>query len=339
MKNSIVIPIGKFSFFVHANVENIHETTNDEELDIVFVISHDVDPHVKTALDDVVDQYDDVRFLQAPFSAGSNHLMLLDWAVRQPSISEWMVTQHCDVFWREEGWLSDVNEAIENGIAAICLPNYQYKIGSTEIPIVGDTFGAYHRPTLERYNWSFGWNKWQEGTVSSRTHKMMSTGQLRRINGKRFVLGEFLDGSVILSLEMASQDPNMIRIIYSLGLEHLLAFFRICDSIHWNKDNRHVFVDLPFMQQFGGVHKQLWIDSIAKYSFLTSLVFNKSEVHNPLPWALMEKISQQEQISLAGGSSVSEWVAKYSKTEASDTIGMDDLGIETIQFQNKEYKF
>jgi hypothetical protein len=339
MSHSIVIPVGTFSFFIHANIENIYETTDPATpLDIIFVTSRDVEPHIQKHLDLAVKKYREVRVLNAPFNSGSNHLELLDWAIRQP-LNQWMITQHSDVFWGKEGWLPAVEKEMKKDHAAICPPNYQFTFNENRIPIIGDTFGAYRRKPIIKKDWSFQWNHYSDESVSEKARALIDSGKIKRISGKKYTKGDFLDGSVIMSLEMIAEDPNMIKTINVDGMNHLLAFFRICDSIKWNSIAGTLDISIPFLQEFGGCTKELWIDAIARYSFLTSLIFDKSEVKNPLPWSLLEKISADGGINLNGGSSVCEWVAKYSKVKKEDTIGMDTLGIKKINFTNKEYNF
>jgi len=340
MKHSIVIPVGRFSFFVHANTKNIYSHVENKPIDLVFVTSNNVEDHVIKALNDAKKDYP-IRVLTAPFNAGPNHLKLLDWAIREPSLNEWMITQHCDVFWSEDKWLSDVEEKMTDEVAAICFPNWQFRIDNQNMPIIGDTFGAYNRKIISDRNWSFEWDHLQEHSISSNVRKLIENGRLVRLSGEKFKKGDFLDGSVIMSLEMIAENPKMIDCIYSHGLNHLLAFFRIYDSIYWDLDKHELHINLPFMQDFAGCSKHTWIDAITKYSFLSSLVFDKDEIKNPLPWSLMEKISLVEQIDLDiyGATKTCEWISDYHKIPKSKTLGLDDLGIKRIKFNNKEYNF
>ena len=343
MNYSIVIPIGKFSFFVHANINNIKKSTGRDDLDIVFLTSKDIEFNLQASLISAQQKHSNVRVLSAPFNSGSNHLKLLDWAITEPSLNEWMIAQHCDAFWMEDStWLSDSEAVMEKpGVVAASLPNLQYALGMRQFPIVGDIFGVYKREELARRGLSFQWNNLSIHTVSKKVMSLIEEGKLTRLNGKRFAEGEFLDGSVAMSLELIAENPESIGMIFSHGLQHLMAFFRIEESIRWDKENEHLFVDLPFLEQFGGCQKQTWVDAFSKYSFLTSFMFDKREMDNPLPWCLMEKISVMAEVDLGPGAMMCEWLREYAEpTEEENIIGMDDLGIKRISFNNgNSYEF
>src|SRR6266853_859232 len=99
MKLSLVIPIGRFSFFVHACLANVFETCGAPEvIDFVFLTARTVPPEIETAFKEAADNYR-FRVIATPFDPSPNHLRLLDWAVRNSDLTDWFMVQHCDVFW------------------------------------------------------------------------------------------------------------------------------------------------------------------------------------------------------------------------------------------------
>lgn len=337
MEHQIVIPVGRFSYFVRANVENILEFGNGSSVEIIFLTSKDVEPYIQRALDEVMRDHRCVKVMRAPFNAGANHCLLLDWCMRQPELGEWIMTQHCDVFWTDKDWLNIVEKAMKNKRASvISLPNYQFKISNRRMPVVGDSFGVYKKSVIIDNNYSFQWANYSSDTFSPKTDAMIKSGMLRRINGDRFRIGDFLDGSVIMSLEMIAENPNMIRTINVKGYNHLIAFFRIDSHIHI--DGTTMRIELPWREHFGGCAPQVWVDAMARYSFMTSLVFNRSEVANPLPWSLLEEIARRDKVSLAG-SSICEWLRRYSRVAEGQTMGVDTAGIKSIEFTNRKFEF
>lgn len=340
MKYSILIPIGKYSFFVEANIKNIFEMAGEFDVDIVFLTSKTVDLFVENALLKAERKYNCVRHLSAPFNSGENHLKLLDWGIRQPGLTEWVVVQHCDTFWNKP-WLYDVHSAINESdeeVATIVLPNFQYLFEKQVLPLVGDSFGVYKKSVIIENNYTFEWNHFNEGSVSKQTKALMDSGVLKKLNGQRFKKNEFLDGSEIMSLEMIAKNPKMIKVIFPTGFVHLLAFYRISDAIKWDAKSKTLNIDLPWLEDFGGCTKDLWVESIVKYSFLTSLVFDKKEISSPFPWCHMQKIGQLEHLDFKVPVSTCEWLQRYCLIDQRNIIGMNDYGIEVIQFKNKRYE-
>lgn len=97
MKLSLLVPVGKFSYFVRACLQNVFETCGTPDaVDFVFLTSNRILPQIEAALEEARQNYR-FRVVAAPFDAGSDHLRLLDWAVRETDLTEWVAVQHCDL--------------------------------------------------------------------------------------------------------------------------------------------------------------------------------------------------------------------------------------------------
>src|SRR5689334_6826907 len=97
----ILIPIGKYHFFVDICVKNIMETT-DGQAEIIFLTTKTIPAALENALNRA-----DVRHLRCDMDFNDNkyiHLKLLDWAFYHGGLPEVVCIQHADVIWIQNGW-------------------------------------------------------------------------------------------------------------------------------------------------------------------------------------------------------------------------------------------
>lgn len=323
MKISLLVPIGRFSYFVHASLQNVFETAG-ATLDFVFLTSQYVGPDIEVAFSDARKLYS-FRVVSAPFDAGSNHLRLLDWAMREADLSEWVAVQHCDLFWRERGWLRRVLGETGPERVVVCPPYpSKYRLGSRNIPIVGDFFGAYNRRQVIDRGLFFRWGTLgREVAVSPEVAEAIRSGSICREDGRAIETGrEWMDGSQAMGWEMAVHAPESIRQV-DLDFLHLTGFFRIAETIH--RVGSTLQCNFP-----------LALSSYALYSHLTSFCIERAEVQEvAVPWRLFERLARLYGRDVGETKPVGEWLRGYST--ARQVVGLDDLGIERVDFNGEVF--
>lgn len=328
-KYSIVIPIGEFSFFVFACLKNIFATAGvpQKYLDVVFITSAQPKSYITEAFEIAKKQYQ-FRVITTPFDAGVEHQLLLDYALKDETLTEVIIVQHCDLFWQKTGWLKIIQKKMQTKYWVGCVPLYlQHYIDNKPIVIVGDFFGVYRREKIKQF--SFRWGRLQTDIpMSNQLENAIKSGRITSKN-KKVAINDWMDGSVALSLELMTQCPERILImnLYPYFV-HLMAFFRIQQAIHIKK--KTLIVQMPFANAFG-ISKQQWANSFAHYSYFTSFIFDKQEVKQPLPWSLFEPIAATKQCDLKYAMDTCKWIAPYG-SQATETIGMSDCGIHQMIF-------
>lgn len=328
MKLSLLVPIGRFSFFVHACLQNVLETCGAPEIiDFVFLTSCQITPEIETAFAEAHKNYP-FRVIAAPFDAGSDHLRLLDWAIRNADLADWVVIQHCDLFWKEKNWLCRVLQEIQPELAVLCTPcPSSYFFQQTNINIVGDFFGVYNRQQLIERKLFFKWGVLgRDVPVSDKVVEAVQTGAICRKNGEKIFLGrEYMDGSQAMALELAVHAPKAVKQITPLlHFLHLTAFFRIADSV----------------RREGGVLRcnfPIAMHAYAHYSYVTSFCIERIEAESvALPWLWFEYLTRTHGFKTTKEKMNGEWLRGYST--AKEVIGWNGLGVNRIDFNGESWK-
>lgn len=282
-RTNIVIPLGRFSFFVNACLNNVLETCGaKDKLRVTFLISKDVEDSVLNILNDNKENCD---VLQAPFSTANNHVQLLDWAVREGNLSQWFVTHHCDLFWIKENWFSEICQHMHSRHFAICPFNWSnYSYDQKRMHTAGDFLAAYNSDMVIKNNLYFAWGKLGESCkVSKEVQKMILENRITNIQKNIPVQnGEWMDGSQALTWELYVRYPEKIKIldIQSFYI-HLLSIFRVAEMTRWKEDTIEIDYDWA---PFGS---ELWLQIFTAYSYLTTFLFDIKEVeHIALPWSV-----------------------------------------------------
>jgi hypothetical protein len=355
---SLLIPVGRFSYFVHACLQNVLETCGaPDALDFVFLTNRTVPTEISKAFEDASKTYP-FRVIAAPLEVGSAHMHLLDWAMRYADLTEWVIIQHCDLFWQERNWLGRILGEIKPELTVLCpsCPSRDH-FGSQNIPLVGDAFGVYNRSKLIEQNLWFRWgvlghdvpvsleviNAVQSGlirrdgqpvsfgSVRPRQPRPVSFGSVRprqprlRLRWRRppLIGKEWMDGSVAMSWELAVHDPQGVwHFRPPLNQFHLWSFFRFAERVR-RKGNRF-WCDVDWVYPY-------WL---GWYSYVTSFCIERSEIEGAtLPWAVYGRLAQLHGWPQEEPQKIGEWLRKYSV--AHQVVGLDDLGIERVVFKGK----
>lgn len=329
MKFTLLIPVGRFSYFVHACVQNVFETCGDvENLDLVFLTSKTVTPAIEMAFAEQAEHYP-FRVLAAPFEAGSNHLQLLDWAIREGDLTDWVIVQHSDLFWQRHNWLAQISESVRPELAVLCVPcksrfciKRPKQQSESNIPIVGDFFGVYNRKRLVEKDLRFTWGVLGEDVkVSYLVNDAIQRGIIYQCGNKNLVeVGkQFMDGSQAMAWELTLHDPESIGHVLSFEwFYHVVAFFRIADSITRRGNTLRCDFPIDFF-------------AYALYSYLTSFCIEREEVESvALPWSVFCGLARYYRQDVTAWEQIGEWLRTYSR--AKHVIGMDDLGVDWVEF-------
>lgn len=329
---SLVIPIGRFSFFVDACLRNVFETYGaTEKVDFVFLTARTLESGIETRFREAALHYC-FRVIRTPFEPGPNHLRLLDWAMRHADLTDWVIVQHCDLFWREHGWLERILEMTDDQATVFCNPcssGFRIQVRGLfmrPISLLGDFFGVYRRHELIRRGLFF-----QCGTldrtvkVTEKLQRAIQAGWVRReSDGMPVELGkEYIDGSQAISWELALGDPRAVKqVCPPLDFVHLWQFFRISEII-WRQGHC-----------LGVKARYLMLRSLPYYSFLTSFCIERKEVEAVvLPWRLLERVAYLYGWDISEARKTGKWLQTYSV--ARDVIGTDDLGIEQLNLNGQ----
>jgi hypothetical protein len=329
---SVIIPVGRFSFFPTVCARNVCETCgNHHDLDLVFLTSSTIEPPVREAL-----RHAQARVIAAPFDAGYNHLLLLDWAFREADLTPWVVIQHCDLFWRQEGWLDEIAQAVlerPDGLAvAADWPDKlaHFRIAGTPSLVLHDYFGAYNRHAVVREGLRFVWGKIGELPLSPEVEARIAAGDvtwlpwykneydcLYDIKEKVYGPGDWLDGTDAMTLEASIRLRDQVG---SLRLRekfhHVWQFFRIASAVRLTGG----VLDL------GHIDPKCHHEPLAAYSRLTSLFFDRNELgEQAVPWAVFTRLGYLTDKAVRLG----EWLGRYA--DPVNAIGESDaLGVREV---------
>jgi hypothetical protein len=330
---SVVLPIGKYPFFVYACLGNITATAG-ADVDIVFLTYKKVAANLQAAFDEAAKTYK-FRVIQAPFNVELNHLPLLDWAMRNADLQEWVVIQHCDFFWDPKmvGWAPYLESLIEPDLFVIHpQAEIRFTLDEKPVPTMHDYVAMYHRPTFAAENLSFNWSVidrdvklsaiTKEAVESKRLLWKEPREKMRRNHppSRDILLGvDWLDGSITLTLEVAMRFLHRAK-PFKWKYYHLWQFFKIAHGL------RKVGGKLTVGNQRHGM--------LFYYSWITSFCFDKDEYKDIiLPWAVMQMVPNPQEIKL--NEELANHISSFHKEK--NALGRyDTMGITRVVAGGKE---
>jgi hypothetical protein len=256
-------------------------------------------------------------------------LDLLDWAVKYADMTDWFVTQHCDLIWLEHGWLNKAITAINehpNDIALSCFPqDHTFRLDGQFTEVFHDYFGIYNRKLLTEHKLSFQWGQWKEleHRLSPEVKEAVKTKRLhwRPVdpphpeNYRKVLASRYIDGSRMIQLEVAVRFPNLTHHVNFAGsCDHVWQVFRIANKTQVDGDRlicRH-FNDI--LQLFNS-------------SYVTSFLIDREELTaQHVPFGVLYKIwAVPSKIPSGRYKAIQPYAAK-------NVLGYDDLGIKRASF-------
>lgn len=331
MQFSIIIPLGKFPFFIKILLKNLNQTFKNP--DIAFVIKNTKCENIDNELQNALKEFN-FRIIRTPFDT-EDHLKLFNWAANNHDFHEWIMIQHCDLFWYDAKWLPHPR-LLKNKTVLVDNQPTSFTFNNKKIILLGDFFGLYNNPFMKKYNYKLQRCYVNEGNFSRQLLKQIKSNKVKKANESINVHGDFFDGSVLFSLEMAVNHPTKILPInMQNSYHHMIAFFRISESI--SLVNGILNINLPFLQDYGCTAHQ-WLQAFTKYSYLTSHYCHKNDVLAPLPWNLFKKIIHDEKLNITDSVKFFHFLKPYlTEINDDDKISSSYPHVTQIAFSNKSY--
>ena len=331
---SLLLPMGRYSFFAHACLHNIAETYGGNcdlsDLDVVILVGGDLNESLSTNLQVLKNKFK-FRIVRTNFDSNL-HLDLLDWAFRNVELNDWVIIQHCDFFWIEENWLKRFEGMLDSDYFAIrhdCgYTNFIYN--NKDVDLLHDYFCIYNKQKLLYYDMKFSWGYISDLSVSPEALKAITEG--------RFVLKKikpyWLDGSEAISIECAVHDLHIKTI--PLHFYHVWQFFRIIDHAFEIKDN--VLYVKDFFDSL--INDQDRLSHYVQCSLICSKFISAKEIGSFLPWVIFEKLIQfycKDKRRIEFLESNINLLERYRCTD--DVYGDSDLGIKKIVFNDRSISY
>lgn len=327
--------MGNSPFFVKACLENFFQTSGVQDVDFHLLT---VDPVSKDFLEAVEKARSTYQFSfhVHPFGRKRDkaHMNLLDWAVANLELADWTYVTHSDMFWLDEGWLSELIAIQAPGIVGYMMPYSQYrgdyeyvhqKYSFSGKPLVRahDFAGLYHIPTLKSRNLKFKCGFLDtEIPISDKLREAVISGKLRWIRQHRpVVIGDMMDGSDIIGLELAGsiiEPPLKARFCHgwdTLGLG---------DDIE--RDGDTLKVCRLMRQCHRGLPSYAWISSFLLDRHTSQVIF---------PWAMFLKIAEKTGY-YTNKSIFCNTLERYADPGASPIGAYDFFGIKKVKFLDGE---
>jgi hypothetical protein len=340
---SLILPIGKYSFFAHACLKNIAETYGGKsdlsDLDVVVLLNNKnlSNFHLLETLKDLKKEFQ-FRVVKAN-SYSEVHLKLIDWAFRNIDLEEWVIIQHCDFFWTEENWLFRIESLLDNTSSVI-----RHDCGYTnflhngqDVELLHDYFCIYNKEKLLNFKLRLNWGKVIELAFSKLTLEKIENKELifKSLNRTKNKLGhiqkhDWLDGSEAATLECAAHGLKIKTI--SLDFYHVWEFFRILDGIKIKENTLYINELLNFDNNIHRLAQQ------AQCSIICSYFIDKNELVNFFPWFLFKKIvSKYDPNSIDFLNQLETTIRKLERYAYTNNVyGEDeDLNLKRIVFKNK----
>lgn len=310
---TVLLPLGDFPFFPQACVRNIKETT-DVEIEVVFLTNNATAQNLKGC-----------KVLVAPIQDSSRgiHLKLLDWAVRQPNITDRLYVQHCDMFWSDKGWLENMLAVSEPAVMP-AYGNYagefkyrqvKYSLDDKRIVRTHDFSGLYDKSFVASS--TFMWGTPPE-VSSAKVLKAIEDNRFRWAHENRnLTVSCELDGSDALSLELAIEGRTAAE-------SPVPTYFHSWDlfGLSWamRRTERVIRVDRTFEKSLRGIQA---------YSWATSHYLDKDlHARKIFPWSVLQKILPKAKKPL-----ICDILDKYKDTD--NVLGDKEDKTETVIFTDQ----
>jgi hypothetical protein len=330
---SIIVPIGVFPFFAKACLHNVLETCGTTNIDFVFLHNHGIPDNMQQAFDELRHEGMKFRVVECAFDADECHTMLLDWIIRNdPSLREWIIVQHCDLFWQRNNWLKVILESIQAHPDCIALTPNDLKLvrwkDGRELVTLHDFFGVYNKNRIIQNNLLFQWGPYCLLPISHEVRKIVDN---QEVTFKENIIfhDQFLDGTVMMSLECAVRFPNLVHYLPAdftnrkCFYQHWWDFFRFAHCVKIEGSNLLI-----------GRRSQ----SMGHYSYVSSFIcsgetfhakqyFDRKHAFVPLPWSIWTKLPFVDQTHIKQAERACKPLLRYA---ALDPIKNGRMGITNV---------
>lgn len=321
---SILIPIGDVPFFPEALIKNIKETIGISNYKIHFLISNPSNRILEELSSISEEFYVHIKNLSS-FTKGI-HLNLLDWAMYNLPLSEWVYVQHADMFWKTNNWFYIFQKYMKNFVAIMppynnsCFnyKHYKFKFKGENVIRCHDFSGMYHKPSFVENNLNFFWSRVKncgKKVILQNLQNFELIQELRVLNEN-----DFLDGSDLISLYYRYLGKNVCEIKENIDYYHCWGLFGLAWNM--NKENNAVYINETFKNSLIGMKSYSWISSFCfNYDIWEDRVF---------PWFITK------QITYCKKDNFSIFVEKY-KSKNHNCLGFNSNGIKKVCFKDVDF--
>jgi len=332
MKISLIVPIGgNCSYFVHTNLANVAETCgmSFDDFDFVFMTGSEVGPQLQEAFELASKQYK-FRVLRCPIKS-KLHLDLFEWAIPHADLNDWIFLQHMDTFWKPgcKPWLKITQSMIENSSPDhIAIGNYdghKALLDGKEFTQFYDYATAVNRKKMVQNNLSFMWGNKRKLKMSDQTRRYIDEGRFTNKNMEKI---EWLDGSVLMGMELAVHFPNLTsKFDYNSEMIHPWSWIRIWLDIKKNEN----FINIDKNVEYFKKH----LHRYAGISYVSSICTDLDIPNQPMfPWKIFHIYFPNFKVSNMRNNPLIKIMTKYYKPRR--TLGLEKSNVDIINFKDFE---
>lgn len=335
---SILVPIARYPFFVHAVLGNVAETCGLplDQIDFVFLTACNPPPYLTEAFK-VAHKEHKFRVVQAPFEAPNNHLPLLDWAMHHADLQDWVLLQHCDLFWtKNTSWLPRILANLDDKHVAFNPPHSQpvFTYKDRGLVRMQDYLGVYNRKFFCEQDFSYQWgtlggdlklSEFVMQAVDSGDLKWKGVRPRKVFPSNRDMIRkvDWMDGSVGIGLELGVRFPERIKQFRYEQHLHLWQLFKWGNRINRRGRTLRIKKDKSNKEY-----------TLTYYSYLSSKYFDLAENHPVLPWKVYNEMFPGEiDDRVKRAMPFLDSLQRFCKS--SNVCGLDnDLDIIKVEFLN-----
>lgn len=332
---SVLVPIGNHPFFVKPCIKNITETCGvpQKDINIIFLTSKPIDKILQNEFDEAKKEFKfevkSKEFKEKDKRSGI-HLKLLDWAIYSLKLSKWTYVQHCDMFWNDTNWLTDLISETNNDLINISLPyekylgefafnEYKFSINGNKIIRTHDFGALYNINKLKKHNFSFMWGKIKNLNLSDKLNKLIELKKIKSIHkNKNLTIEDELDGSDLIGLEIQAKFPEKIIVSKKLHATYVHGWDVIGIADDMKQEGITLKINRPFEKSTRG---------LTTYSWISTFLF-KENFEPKFPWKFLIKMNEQNKKISTKETHLIKILKKYCEQKENNTT------IEKIEFTN-----
>lgn len=284
---AILIPIADVPFFPQAILDNIAETIGTSNYHVHFLTSNITD-RLKDELKNLKGNFS-IHEKKFPSDQKGVHLQLLDWAIYNLDLPDWIYTQHEDMFWQTKNWLSYFQKYMHKSIAIMppyldtgySYKHYKYQYNGEKLIRCHDFSGLYHKESLIKNNLSFCWSlvkNCKQNLILNNIENFNLIHESRNLKED-----DFLDGSDLIGMYLQCLDKNSVSEIQEpMSYYHCWGLFGM--AWYMKIENQNIYINSKFKTALLGL-------GLESYSWCSSFCFDFEKWNDRVfPWHVAQKI-------------------------------------------------
>ena len=274
-------------------------------------------------------------------------MQLIDWAMRNGRLCDWVIFQHCDFFWEEKDWFPKIQKVINSNPKVLTIKDpwdsKHIYLDGEPIHCFHDHFAIYNRKMVVEQDLYFDWGVIKHAKFSDKARKAIQESrfqwgpnhpnkQVSQGHGDsnpevEAIMNESqgLDGSDAIAIETSLRFPDAIMTI-PVKFTHYWEVFRYTE---WSKLKGNVFSCNASFDEHSA-------HFLVQHSAFTSFIFDFEEVKNCiLPWCAMEfLLLKYDRPDLFWSKEKVLKLLKYKTNWMSPLGGKDCLGVDVVRLRD-----